>query len=95
MAAYILARIHVTDPVQYREYTSRTPPVLAKFKGRLLARGGTVVSLEGPEETRRVVVIEFPTLEMAKGFFASPEYQAAKRHREGAAIAEFIAIAGV
>lgn len=34
MAAYILARINVTDPKRYWEYTSRTPAVLAKLQGR-------------------------------------------------------------
>lgn len=95
MAAYILARIHVTDPKRYCEYTSRTPAVLAKFGGRFLARGGQVIGLEGPPESRRVVVIEFPSLEHAKGFFESPEYQAAREFRLDAATAEFIAVDGV
>jgi uncharacterized protein (DUF1330 family) len=55
-----------------------TPAALARYQGRFIARGGKSVTLEGPEETRRLALVEFPTLELAQTFFASPEYQAAK-----------------
>ena len=43
----------------------------------------------------RVVILEFPTLDAAKGFFQSEEYQKAKTFREGAAVAQFLAVDGV
>ena len=95
MAAYIIARIKVTDGEQYRKYTTETPAIVAKFGGRFIVRGGETVTLEGPEETRRVVVLEFPTLEQAKACYNSAEYQAAKALRAGAAEASFIAVDGV
>jgi len=95
MAAYIIARVKVTDWEQYRKYGALTPAAIAKHGGKFLVRGGEVASLEGPAETRRMVVIEFPTFEKAKEFYASPEYSAAKKLRENAAIAEFIAVDGV
>jgi uncharacterized protein (DUF1330 family) len=95
MPAYILARIEVTDPMRYKEYTDRTPPVLAEHGGRFLVRGGPVTVLEGPDEKRRLVVIEFPSVEKAKAFFKSPGYDAAKQFRIGAARAEFLVVEGV
>ncbi len=95
MAAYIIARIEVTDPEQYSNYTKLTPAAIEKYGGRFIVRGGSKVTLEGPEETRRIVVLEFPTLEQAQTFYNSPEYQAAKAEREGSANASFIAIEGI
>jgi len=95
MAAYIIARINVTDPDQYKEYINVTPGIIAKYDGRFIVRGGEKVTLEGPEEKWRIVVIEFPDLPKAKEFYYSPEYTDARKIREGAALAQFVAIRGV
>jgi uncharacterized protein (DUF1330 family) len=95
MSAYILARVSVTDWDHYKEYMNVTPGVVEKFGGRFVVRGGEMATLEGPEETRRVVLIEFPSLEKAKEFYSSEEYGEAKKLREGAATASLIALDGV
>ncbi len=95
MPAYLLIRVNVTDPERYRDYMALTPAALAKYQGRFIARGGKSVTLEGPEETRRLALVEFPTMELAQTFFASPEYQAAKALRDGACEAEFVALEGI
>jgi uncharacterized protein (DUF1330 family) len=95
MPAYIIGRIQVTDKARYSEYTKVTPDIIAEFGGHFIARGGESVTLEGPEETSRLVIIEFPTLDDAKAFFQSEEYAEAKKLREGAAVAQFVAIDGV
>lgn len=53
-----------------------------------------MVTLEGAEETLRIVLIEFPSMEHAKAFYASPEYARAKKMRDGAGAAKFVAIEG-
>ena len=95
MAAYMIARVNVTDWDKYNEYIKVTPGIIAKFGGRFIARGGETVTLEGPEEKWRMVVVEFPDLEKAKEFYYSPEYTDAKKIREGAALAQFVAIDGL
>jgi uncharacterized protein (DUF1330 family) len=95
MPAYILIRVAVTDWDRYREYMAMTPAALAKYQGRFIARGGESATLEGPEESRRLAICEFPTLALAKEFYASPEYQVAKALRVGACEAEFVAVEGV
>jgi uncharacterized protein (DUF1330 family) len=95
MSAYILIRVNVTDWERYRQYMALTPEALKKYQGRFIARGGESVTLEGPEETRRLAICEFPTLELAKAFYASPDYQAAKVLRAGACEAEFVALQGL
>ena len=95
MTAYLLGRVEVTDPDRYKEYMKKTPGAIEKYGGRFIVRGGDVVTLEGPGETRRLVLIEFPSLEKAKEFYYSPEYQEAKKLRAGAASGQFLAIDGV
>lgn len=95
MAAYMIVRMNVTDWDQYKEYTKATPAVVEQYGGRFLVRGGETATLEGPEEMNRIVVIEFASLDQAKAFYGSAEYQAAARLRQGAAEAQFVAVAGV
>jgi uncharacterized protein (DUF1330 family) len=95
MAGYLIAMIEVTDPDQYRKYIAETPGVIARFGGKFIARGGDKVTLEGPEENRRIALVEFPSLERAKEFYNSPEYRAVRQIREGAATVSIIAVEGV
>jgi uncharacterized protein (DUF1330 family) len=41
------------------------------------------------------VILEFDSIEKAKAFYHSPDYERAKQEREGAAEAQFIAVEGV
>jgi len=95
MPAYFIGKVKVTDPVRYAEYIKATPPVIAKFGGRFIARGGERITLEGPEVTERMVIIEFPSVAAAQDFYNSPEYAKAKALREGAAEAQFVVVDGV
>ena len=95
MAAYIVIRITVTDPIQLKEYQRVAPSIIDKFGGQLLARGGEIVSLEGPTENRRIVIIEFPSMEEAKSFYHSPEYTAAIELRKDAAEFESVVVEGL
>ena len=94
MPGYLIARVNVTDPEQYRKYTQVTPGVIEKYGGRFIVRGGPAVTLEGPEETNRLVVIEFPSRERAIEFYRSAEYQEARKLRKGAALGSFVAVEG-
>jgi uncharacterized protein (DUF1330 family) len=94
MPAYIIARVEVTDWTKYREYTKATPEVIARFGGKFIVRGGNIVALEGEPETRRLVLIEFPSLEQAQAFYYSAEYGEVKKLRAGAAIGQFLAVEG-
>ncbi len=94
MTAYIIARVEVRDWDRYLDYMKHTPRVIARFGGRFIARGAEIHTLEGPPETRRVVVIEFPSLERAEAFYASDEYAAVKALREGAGEGQFMAVNG-
>jgi uncharacterized protein (DUF1330 family) len=94
MTAYIVAHVEIRDWDAYRQYMRHTPRVIHKFGGRFIARGGETVTLEGSEETLRVVLIEFPSMDQAKSFYSSAEYARTKMFRQGAGAAKFVAIDG-
>lgn len=81
MPAYWIARSKVNDWVEYKRYTDRVPAIIAKYGGKVLARGGRFEILEGPDKFHRFVVIEFPSFEKGVACFKSPEYQAAATFR--------------
>jgi uncharacterized protein (DUF1330 family) len=92
--AYWIARVTVTDPDQYKLYAEATPAAFKKYGATALARGGRYSQLEG-EGRPRNVVIEFPSFEDALACYNSPEYQAARAKRLGAAEAEIVIVEGV
>ncbi|MEK9776665.1 MAG: DUF1330 domain-containing protein [Quisquiliibacterium sp.] len=95
MPAYWVARARIDDPVEYKKYTDQVPGIIAKFGGKVLARGGRYQIMEGPEDFHRFVVIEFPTFEAGVNCFQSPEYVAAAAHRRsGAGIVENVIVEG-
>ena len=95
MPAYWIARSRIDDPVQYKKYTDLVPAIIARYGGRVLARGGKFRVMEGPETFHRFVVIEFPTFEQATACFESKEYQDASAHRRaGGGIVENVIVEG-
>ena len=74
MVAYVLAEIEITNPEGYKEYTTMVPATITQFGGRFLSRGADNVPLEGDWPKLRRVLIEFPSSDAAKKWFASPEY---------------------
>ena len=74
MAAYLIAEIDVVDGASYDEYRKQVPAVIAKYGGKFLVRGGTVDSKEGGWQPKRIVVVEFPSLDKARAFYDSREY---------------------
>jgi uncharacterized protein (DUF1330 family) len=93
MPAYWVARSRIIDPVEYKKYTDRIPAIIAKYGGKVLARGGRFQIMEGPDKFRRFVVIEFATLEQGVACFKSAEYdEAAAFRRKGAGEVETVIV---
>ncbi len=97
MVAYWVARSKINDPVEYKKYTDLIPGIMAKFGGKVLARGGRHQIMEGPHKFQRFIVIEFPSLEQGVACFQSPEYQkaAAYRRNNDAGEVENVIVEGV
>lgn len=95
MAAYILAEIEITDPVEFDDYRRQVPATLAPYGGRFIIRGGAVETLEGDWAPKRIVALEFPDSAAAKAWWSSHEYAAAKAQRQRSARTRLIVVEGV
>jgi len=95
MPAYLISTIEITDPAGYEEYRKQVAPVLEKYGGRFLVRGGRIHCIEGEWRPRRVVVVEFDSVEKAKAFNDAPEYAQAKAIRHRTAVSSVIVVEGL
>ena len=94
MPAYVIADTHITDQKTYEEYKRRVAPLIAKFGGRFLVRGGKHTVLEGTWRPHRLVVIEFPTMDALDRWYHSPEYAPVLALRQPAATVQLVAVEG-
>ena len=85
MKAYWVARSKIIDPINYKKYTDQVPGIIAKFGGKVLARGGNFKILEGTDKFHRFVVIEFPSLKHGEDCWSSEDYKNACFHRKNGA----------
>jgi uncharacterized protein (DUF1330 family) len=95
MAAYVILDIDVKDLSGYEEYKKAGAPTILAYGGRPLVRGGSSEVMEGDWQPKRVVVIEFGSMEQAKRWWNSPEYKEAKKLRHKAAKTNVVFIEGM
>jgi uncharacterized protein (DUF1330 family) len=95
MPAYVIVETDVHDPEQYERYKAASPGAVQADDGRFVVRGGDLAVLEGDWHPSRLVSLEFADLEAAKRWYASPEYEEAKRLQEGAAKLRMVAVQGL
>ena len=94
MAAYVIGEIEVTDPALYEEYRKQVPAVVQKYGGRFVVRGGKVEPLEGGWAPKRLVALEFPSLEQAQKWYRSPEYAPLIKLRRKASRGKLLIVEG-
>jgi len=95
MPAYVIVETDISDPVQYEQYKAASPGAVAAGGGRFVVRGGELAVLEGDWSPSRLVILEFDDLEAARQWYASEQYQDAKKLREGAARLNMVAVEGL
>jgi uncharacterized protein (DUF1330 family) len=80
--AIYVSEFEVTDPDGMKPYSANVENSFASFGGRYIVRGGSVVSQEGMP-SKRIVMIEFPSMAQALAWYDSPAYARLKpiRHR--------------
>ena len=84
MKAYWVVRGNILNPNEYEKYKELATPIIHKYNGRFLARGGKQIEVEG-EGYERTVLIEFNNFNDATHCYNSDEYQSALFHVESSA----------
>jgi len=75
MSVYSISSIDVKDWDAYKEYMKLVPPVIRKFGGKYLVRGGEIISDNTTWKPKRLVILEFPNIEDMNAFRDSKEYK--------------------
>ena len=83
----------INDTDKLKAYAEAAGPVLAEHGGKILARGGASKTFEGNEK-KRIVVIEFPSMDAAEACYSSDGYQAAHDLLGDSAVRDLFAVEG-
>ena len=94
-AAYMIVQIKITREEGWPEYRQKVAELFARHGGCHLVRGGPVEVLEGSYDGRRLVIFEFPSMEVIRSVWDSPDYAEVKKLREGAGELDVWAVPGV
>lgn len=75
MAAYVIfdvVSVHLDQMTSYREKAISS---LEAYGGKIVAASNEVDSREGDWQPDRILIIEFDSMEKARGWYECPEYQ--------------------
>jgi uncharacterized protein (DUF1330 family) len=93
--AYIISEADViTDPIAIKKYGEKVSETFAPFSGHYHFLGGNVQSLDG-EAPQGIVVIAFDTVEQARAWYDSPDYQTIKPIRQSAVKGRMFLVEGI
>jgi uncharacterized protein (DUF1330 family) len=95
MAAYLIANVDIKDGEKIKEYLKATPAIIKQFGGKFLVRGGDFEICEGGWNPKRLVVVEFESMQKAREFYNSPEYKAIINLRQSSAYTEWVFVDGL
>ena len=90
---YLVANIRVKDKEKFAAFSGMAAPVIKAHGGKVLARGPGAERHEGSVEGI-VMMIEFESIDTARTFYLSVEYQAAKAVRDACSETDLMIIEG-
>jgi uncharacterized protein (DUF1330 family) len=93
-AAYVISEAEILDEDLANAYRRLAAESIAKFGGRYLVRGGERQLIEGSPPPQVLVIVEFPSMNIAKQWYASPAYAEALKLRANALVRRLIFVEG-
>lgn len=95
MKGYVIVDTEVIDQEAYQEFLQQIPGIVEAQGGRFLVRTSDAESVEGGWAPKRLVIMEFDSLEAAKAFVNSEAYTSHNALRHRAARARIVVVEGV
>jgi uncharacterized protein (DUF1330 family) len=84
MSAYVISEVEIHDQAAMEAYRRLAAQTIAQYGGRYLARGGVAEVVEGGPPPKTIIIVEFPSMERLREWYASPEYAEALKLRQTA-----------
>lgn len=78
-----------------QEYRKLAEVSIAEFGGKYLARGADPMVVEGAAARTKVVIVEFPSMQQAKSWYASSSYSRALKVRQEALERRLVFVEGI
>jgi uncharacterized protein (DUF1330 family) len=95
MAAYVISEVEIVDTESAAQYRQLAAASIEKYGGRYLARVAEAQVVEGEPTSRRMVVLEFPSMERIREWYGSAEYALALKFRATALRRRLMFVEGV
>jgi uncharacterized protein (DUF1330 family) len=84
MAAFVISEVEILDETFANRYRALAAASIEEHGGRYLVRGAAPDTVEGEVSSRRLVVVEFPDMDVARRWYASTSYAEALALRDRA-----------
>jgi uncharacterized protein (DUF1330 family) len=95
MPAYVISEVEARAAADFETYRVIAARTIEQYGGRYLVRGGAADVVEGGPPPNTIIIVEFPTMQRLREWYASPEYAEALRHRRTALDRRLIFVEGV
>jgi len=92
--AYYIIEIAIHDMAVYKNYPIGVEPLIKRYGGRYLVRGGEAASIEGMAPGGRIIILEFPSLQAAQDFANCSEYEQVAVHRHNSSTSRIMLVEG-
>jgi len=94
MPAYVIVEIDIVDPTGYEEYKKLASATVEKYGGKYIVRGGAAETLEGDWDPKRIVVLKFESMQLAKEWLNCEDYREPRKMRHRTAKTKMIVVEG-
>ena len=95
MSAYVIVEIDILDPAGYEEYKKLASATVEKYGAKYIVRGGRIEVLEGDWDPKRIVVLEFESMQRARDWLSCEEYSEPRKMRHRTAKTNMVVVEGV
>lgn len=82
MVYFIAATYYNVEKGNYADYIKKVAPIVAKYRGRYIARSEKITPFHSDKCPKRIIIIEFDTREQLEKCFSSEEYRSIAALRE-------------
>jgi uncharacterized protein (DUF1330 family) len=95
MSTYVIFDVRIDDATRFQDFMAGVKPALEAVGAKYLARGGEHRVYEGDWQPRRLVMLEFASMDAWESFYHGPTYQALKAIRDTCSSARLVAVEGL
>ena len=75
MSIFLIANIKIINNEMYQDYIKHAEPIIIKYQGKYILRSEKIINFNSKFNPDKIVIIEFPNIDLYKSCFSSKEYK--------------------